>query len=134
MSDPNINPKHSHLYSIFTMKCPRCKKTNLFTHQNPYNLRYLFSMEERCSVCHLKYESEIGFWWGAMYVAYALSCAIVLSLFVPLFFYFKIDVDNALIIDILITMCLIPLVFRFARALWVHLFYEKAEDMPQKNL
>ncbi len=69
-----------------------------------------------------------------MYVAYALSCAIVLSLFVPLFFYFKIDVDNALIIDILITMCLIPLVFRFARALWVHLFYEKAEDMPQKNL
>ncbi len=88
-------------------------------------------MEERCKVCGLKYESEIGFWWGAMYVAYALSCAIVLSLFVPLFFYLKLDVDNALIVDIFITMCFIPLVFRFARSLWVHLFYEKWVDKQE---
>jgi len=86
-------------------------------------------MEERCKVCGLKYEREIGFWWGAMYVAYALSCAIVLSLFVPLFFYFKLDVDVALTVDIFIMACLIPLVFRFARALWVHLFYEKLEEV-----
>ena len=129
MQDLNVHPKHNNLYSIFTMKCPRCKKTNLFTHQNPYKLKYLFSMEERCKVCGLKYEREIGFWWGAMYVAYALSCAIVLSLFVPLFFYFKLDVDLALTVDIFIMACLIPLVFRFARALWVHLFYEKLEDV-----
>lgn len=129
MQDYNVHPKRNDLYSIFTMKCPRCKKTNLFTHQNPYKLKYLFSMEERCKVCGLKYEREIGFWWGAMYVAYALSCAIVLSLFVPLFFYFKLEVDLALTVDIFIMACLIPLVFRFARALWVHLFYEKLEDV-----
>jgi hypothetical protein len=46
-----------------------------------------------------------------------------------LFFYFKLDVDVALTVDIFIMACLIPLVFRFARALWVHLFYEKLEEV-----
>ncbi len=120
--------KPSHLYSIFTCKCPRCKQTNLFNNQNMYYLPDLFKMPERCSVCNLKYEMEIGFWWGAMYVAYAVSCAIVLSFFVRLFFYFKLGVDMALIIDMSLTALLFPVTFRISRSLWIHMFAHQSKD------
>lgn len=124
----DIPKKHSHLYSIITCKCPRCKETNLFDNQNMYYLPDLFKMPERCSVCNLKYEMEIGFWWGAMYVAYAVSCALVLSFFLPLYLFFKFSVDMSLLIDMSITTLLFPITFRLSRSLWIHMFAHQSKE------
>jgi hypothetical protein len=35
-------------------------------------------MHENCPICGLKYEREVGFWWGAMYVAYTFSSGALL--------------------------------------------------------
>jgi len=37
-------------------------------------------MNTHCDVCGLQYEIEPGFFWGAMYVSYAISCAILIIL------------------------------------------------------
>ena len=37
-------------------------------------------MFEDCPVCGLHFEIETGFFWGAMYVSYAITCAIMLVL------------------------------------------------------
>ncbi len=63
--------------SIFSNKCPRCRKGHLFKVKNPYNFKMLFAMPERCPKCGQLIELETGFWFGTGYVSYAL--AILLS-------------------------------------------------------
>ena len=64
------------------MKCPRCRKGPMFTNNNPWNLKKVFSMYDRCPVCNQKYEMEVGFWYGTGYVSYALSVAFCVTSFV----------------------------------------------------
>lgn len=93
-----------------------------------YYLPDLFKMPERCSNCNLKYEMEIGFWWGAMYVAYAVSCALVLSFFALYYLLLRFSVDMALLLDIISTIALFPITFRLSRSLWIHMFAHQAKD------
>ena len=36
-------------------------------------------VKKECDVCHLKYEREPGFYYGAMYVSYALGVALFVT-------------------------------------------------------
>ena len=78
-------PTPNNLWSILTMKCPRCRKGQMYIDNNAYkkiNLKHIFDMPERCSVCGQKYDLEPGFWYGTAYVSYALAVAISVSTFV----------------------------------------------------
>ncbi len=57
--------------SIWNYKCPRCRKGDLFT--KPFVLSKPLSMHERCDCCQLKYESEPGYFFGAMFVSYIMT-------------------------------------------------------------
>lgn len=74
--------KGSKLYSILFQKCPRCHEGELwklrFWASLPDLIKGKYNMHERCSHCDLKYEQEPGFWWGAMYIGYALSSGALL--------------------------------------------------------
>ncbi len=63
--------------------CPRCYQGHMFT---PWNYRPFQKqkMNQECEVCHLHYEVESGFFWGAMYFSYALNVAecVTLSLMI----------------------------------------------------
>lgn len=41
-------------------------------------------MHEHCPVCNVKFEPEIGFYWGAMYISYAISVAVAVTLCVAI--------------------------------------------------
>ena len=59
------------------MKCPRCHEGDLF--RSPLFPKFqLYDMHEKCTHCNLRYESEPGFWWGAMYIGYAFSSGALL--------------------------------------------------------
>ena len=49
------------LLYILKLKCPKCRKGDLFVKNNPYILKSLNVMRKRCSVCNLKYAIEPGF-------------------------------------------------------------------------
>jgi len=66
------------------LKCPRCHQGNLFTH-SAYNLGKFDRMPEKCPVCGFRYEVELGFYWGAMYMSYGISVLIVLIVGVSLY-------------------------------------------------
>ena len=77
--------KPGYLWSVFSMKCPRCRRGSMFTYNNPFrklNLTYIFKMPETCSVCSQKYELETGFWYGTGYVSYALAVAFSVATFI----------------------------------------------------
>src|SRR5437879_896237 len=78
-------PKPNFFWSIFAMKCPRCRRGDMFTNKNPYKklkLSYMLDMPEACPVCKQKYDLEPGFWYGTGYVSYALAVALSAATFI----------------------------------------------------
>ncbi|MEO7800569.1 MAG: DUF983 domain-containing protein, partial [Ginsengibacter sp.] len=78
-------PKPNMLWSILTMKCPRCRRGDMFMDNNPYKslrLSRILGMPEHCPECNQKYDLEVGFWYGTGYVSYALVVALSAATFV----------------------------------------------------
>lgn len=115
--------KGNRLYSIFKMKCPRCHEGDVFVNNNPYNLKTFAKMHERCSACGLKYEIETGFFYGAMYVSYALGVAIFIAIWLASLV-FAPDLSIGWMIGILCGALLVlaPLNFYLARMIWLNFF------------
>ena len=58
-------------------KCPRCRRGDMFI-----NKMYSFSsqkMHENCPHCGLKFERELGYFYVAMFVSYAMNVAEMLA-------------------------------------------------------
>ena len=111
----------SKLYSVTHFKCPKCHKGDLYINQNPYSFKDFFEMHEHCTFCGMKYEREPGFYYGAMFVSYALSIIIAgftWAVLTVLDFNFWIVIWT--IIPILIIS--IPLLFKVSRSIWLNLF------------
>jgi len=112
------------LGNILKCKCPRCHSGYMFIEKNPYNLKMMFKMNDRCAHCNQSFSPEPRFYEGAMYVSYAFSVAIVISCFVA----FNVLTDDVPLIPLIITTIsmafgLAPLSFRLSRSVWIHLFY-----------
>lgn len=124
------------IYSILFNKCPRCHRGKFWPYNPYYNLFHNGGrLYESCSQCGLKYYREIGFWYGAMYVAYALSIGIFLTGWTITAFTFPKDwpvwwqvgtVCSAIIL-------LMPVTYALSRLIWINFFvaYEpdKKEDV-----
>ena len=74
--------KGTKLYSIFGSKCPKCHGESMYKNPNPFNIARVYDMPERCSKCGTKYKIEPSFFYGAMYVSYALGVAIAVAAFI----------------------------------------------------
>ena len=59
--------------SIYKFKCQRCRIGNLFLDNNPYILKDLNKMHDRCDKCNLKFSVEPGFYQWAAYVSFGLQ-------------------------------------------------------------
>ncbi|WP_224740655.1 DUF983 domain-containing protein [Olleya marilimosa] len=82
-------------------------------------------MKTRCEVCDFKFEKEPGFFFGAMFVSYALAVGqMIISLVI---FWQIIDFSplKVFLIIALIALLLSTLNYKIARSIWVHLFYKK---------
>ena len=71
--------KGQKLYSILKFKCPHCHEGEFFEDRNPYNLSSMSKTFERCPKCDRKFSMEPGFYYGAMYVSYAIGVAHIVS-------------------------------------------------------
>ncbi|MEO1052587.1 MAG: DUF983 domain-containing protein [Bacteroidota bacterium] len=79
-------------------------------------------MNETCPCCQLKYEVEPGFFIGAMYISYAITVALLITFGVLLFSLGepKLWVYVSLVVGTLIIF--LPVIFRYSRILFLHLF------------
>jgi len=115
------------LFALLTLKCPRCYKGNMFTHANMYVWKKSYIMPESCSCCDQPMEPETGFYYGAMYVSYALYVAV----FAPTFFitvYFDFPYLEFLILFTILTIALSPYFFRLSRACYLYIFVKYDKD------
>lgn len=93
------------------LRCPRCGEGRLFVGW--------FTMPERCSSCHLKYERGPGYFLGSAYINYGFTAVVLLVAYMAM--HFGIGWTNRQLTPPLLAFCIIsPLVtFRYARALWL---------------
>ena len=110
--------------SVFTNTCPRCHKGQFYKSGNPWNIKLLGKFNPSCDNCGLKYELENSFFYGAMYVSYALNVAWMVMAWVimELFFadYFSLEWIVAIITGFMLLM--VPLTFYASKLIWINLF------------
>ncbi|MEM9000138.1 MAG: DUF983 domain-containing protein [Bacteroidota bacterium] len=114
--------KGTKLYSILTGSCPKCHRESMYVNRNPYRLSDLFNMHERCSHCHTKYKIEPSFFYGSMYVSYAVGVAFAIAAFVIAFLILGTSLINSFIAIIVTLVLLMPVIIRISRNIWINLF------------
>lgn len=105
--------------AIVLCRCPRCREGKMFAH--PAFHPKFSMMNKRCPVCHIQFEIEPGFFWGAMYFSYALNVAEMLGLAIATNIVFN-DPGPWTYVGVLMAaiLLLMPLNFRYARVLMLH--------------
>ena len=119
--------KDSKLYSVFKHKCPRCHEGEFFV-SHPYDLKNAGNIHEHCSVCNLKYSKEPGFYYGAMYVSYALGVALFVTFWVSFNLFFpSVSIAFQITSIIVATVLLTPYLYALSKIIWANLFikYDK---------
>jgi len=110
------------LYSVFNNKCPNCHNGNVFKFKNPFFLKKFDKMNDNCSHCGHKFEKEPGFFYGAMYVSYALMVGWFLVTWAINSFLIKADAIAFLIFLAISIISMMTYTFRIARLFWINFF------------
>ena len=138
--DVTKSGKPALLPSILKMKCPNCRKGNMYESKSIFPLTKLMKMPERCLVCGQKMELEVGFYYGTGYVSYGLSVGLtfLLAAVFALTWGFNIHDNSVFIflgIDILLLGLLQPWLMRMSRVLYLYLFvsYGKGAKMESER-
>ena len=79
-------------------------------------------MRERCSHCQLKYKMEPSFFYGAMYVSYAVGVAFAVAAFVISFLFIGTTLLNSFISIVATLVVFLPVIIRLSRNIWINFF------------
>jgi uncharacterized protein (DUF983 family) len=127
--------KPSAVKSFVGGKCPQCREGKIFRHP-VYDLKRFRQSHDRCPVCNVKFESEPGFFWGAMYFSYALNVGMAI---VTGIIFFSIYEDPPLFwmvaTVLLFSVGLSPFTFRISRLFMMYLAspYRKYKGVPEQK-
>ncbi|MDO5980659.1 DUF983 domain-containing protein [Flavivirga spongiicola] len=80
-------------------------------------------MNDRCENCDFKFEKEPGFFFGAMFVSYALAVAEFIGVFIISYFVFGLSLLVSFFGIILSAILFSTVNFRLSRTIWIYLFF-----------
>ena len=119
--------KGSKLNSILTGSCPKCQEESMYKSKNMFNPEYTIKMNEQCSHCGTRYKIEPSFFYGSMYVSYAVGVAFGVAAFVVFYFFLKTSLKVAFMGICGTLLALMPIIMRLSRNIWINFFisYDK---------
>jgi len=125
--------KGSKLNSILTGSCPKCQEERKNVDTNTYHIKKIYEMHEECSHCGLHYQIEPSFFYGAMYVSYALTVAIGVAAFIIAKVFIGLDLIASFAAIILALLLLMPVTARLARNIYINIFVHFDKDAVKKK-
>lgn len=126
--------KGQKLYSIVKFKCPHCHEGDFFKSQNPYNFKSMSQTNMKCSICNRSLHMEPGFYYGAMYVSYALGVAHIVTFMVAAYVLnLNIEFWNFVYIVGGILIIATPLYYALSKTIWANLFMNFKEKESGKS-
>lgn len=108
---------------VLTCKCPNCKKGKMFNNLGNLLLFRMSKMNTTCNVCNFKFEKEPGFFFGAMFVSYALVAAEMIAAVILSKVLLDFSYITVLLITISTAVLLSTINFRISRSIWIYMFY-----------
>lgn len=114
----------SKVVNILKCICPKCKESKIFKTNGNIFLLQMPKMNNRCAKCNFKYEKETGFFFGAMFVSYAVAVSQMIANFI-IFWYF-LDVSPLILYLLIVAVAILVSTFNFrvSRTIWIYLFYK----------
>lgn len=117
----------SYVSRVLKGTCPNCGQTKVFaTSGNPFLFK-MPKMKPKCENCEYSFLRETGFYFGAMYMSYALSVAEMVAVFV-IGLIFDLNPFQMFIGVVLLVFLLSTFNFKLARLMWLNLFYKEEDD------
>jgi uncharacterized protein (DUF983 family) len=108
------------LKSVWKEKCPFCGEGDVFKKTGFLRVP---QMNESCPVCKRDLVGEPGYFFGAMYVSYAISVFTGLAIFLFCRFVLGIDSIYVLLPVIILAILLISFKnFKWSRIVWLKIF------------
>jgi len=115
-----LSANRSVLKVLFQAKCPRCGQGHMFTDHNPYHIKNYDKMNKYCDHCDMDFENETGFYFGAMYISYALCVALSVATFISYVLIMGFGkIWLYLILNSILLIVLLPFLFRLSRVLYL---------------
>ena len=111
--------------SLFTGTCPQCGKGQVFPSKNPYNFKKIDQVNKCCPSCGKDFIPEIGFYWGATYVSYALTVAFSVATFIMSVMLFGLLPSLSLeyvLVNAGLMILFVPIFYRTSRMIWLWFF------------
>jgi uncharacterized protein (DUF983 family) len=100
-------------WALLTQRCPRCCRGRIYEGG--------MRMNKRCPVCELLFEREPGYFIGALYISYGISCIVLmLGLGCAYLLFPEVNLGWLILILGVLYLPFVPLVTRYARVLWIY--------------
>ena len=123
------------IYSVATNTCLHCHKGNVVKNKNPYSFNNGLKMKDTCSECGIKYEKDSGFFYGSLYVNYALSPGMFIVLYLSDALWIHMNTALLLTLVMVLILGLYPVTYRLGRLFWLNFFtrYDKKYNKSKEN-
>src|ERR1700761_2164256 len=131
--------KPNFLWSIVTMKCPRCRRGHMFTEPNAWKLKKTLKMPDTCPECGQHFMLEVGFWYGTGYVSYALSFAMSVASFLAWWVLVGLSTEDYrfflwLGLNAVFLVFMQPWLMRLSRVMWLYFFVGYDPDYKKTDV
>ncbi|WP_234364270.1 DUF983 domain-containing protein [Lunatibacter salilacus] len=114
------NYRVSAMEAVIKAKCPRCRKGNLFP-VFIMSYRRLSDINQVCPKCKETLVPEPDFYYGAMYISYAFSVALVVTVMVALNVLFERPALSTYLVSVVVAnLLLLPLMLRYSKVLYLY--------------
>jgi len=116
--------KDTMLYSVLGFKCPYCHEGEFFV-SHPYDMKHTGDVHDHCPKCNGKFNIEPGFYYGAMYVSYAIGVAAMVTVWVATAVLFPNLSPTGLVVAILSTLLIgSPWFYALSKIIWANIFFK----------
>lgn len=89
---------------------------------HPYRLRAMNRVNHHCKVCGQKFKLEPSFYYGSMYVSYAIGVAISVVVFILGMLLGLEGMIHYFVAITAVLIALMPYIGALAKSIWAHLF------------
>lgn len=120
-------------YALVHAKCPRCRRGDMFmTSMYGFKSQKMYTY---CPHCNLKYERELGYFYVAMFISYALNVAQMIIAGVLTYFITGNTESPWLYMATIfpIVFILAPFNFRYSRVLLLHYMTPGLNYIPEMS-
>ena len=115
--------KGTKLYSIINLKCPHCHEGDFFKNNNFYNFKSPSASFDVCLKCNRRLYIEPGFYYGAMYVSYAMEVAHAITLWVAqMVLGIEVKYWTLVIFVALTLLAVTPFYYGMSKIIWANMF------------